>query len=863
MRAWINGRLVVDQRGPRPLTFDEDQVEVDLNAGENRLLVKVGVTDRRGAAARVLERGAIPPRLQEIAPSFQVEGTFLVIKSDLNSSQAAEARVTVQTLAAGGQILGEKTVSRGETVRFDFAEWPDGAYEIRAATRKPDGLRSAAHLAWFKGDAIAAARELIAAAAKADGSTPIGQTVQMLGAMTLDRLGKEGLAITGNPWWAIHAPLMEFAELKLEASGRKFARARSGGFYRLAWRDEVDGSPQFARAYLPIGYDPMKKTPLVVRLHGFNPANPDYVQWWSVDWRHSLADVDYGQGEGVIYLEPHGRGNSQYLGIGDQDVVRAIQEAKDHFMVDEDRVYLCGESMGGWGVWNIGTRHPELFAALAPIYGGSDYHSYLTEEQLAALNPISRFLFEKDSTQSSADALLHLPVMVLHGDADQAVNVEWSQYIVRMLARWAYDVRYVELPGYGHEDISRFPFIFDWFLTHRRDSQPRQVRLRSAELRHATAYWLTANAPARFDDFMVADAAVVATNTIRLDTKNILALTLAPGPKLIDSAKPVTLVWNGVAQTSAMQNGKIRLQGPDFRPSGHDKNARLPGSLGDLFNLPFAIVRGTASADAAMNEACRRQTDAVVKMWRDWQRQPPRVWGDSDISETEASHYSLLLIGGPEANLVTRRFAQELPLRIGHDSISIGDRAFAVSDGRVELIRPNPLNPERYVLVAAATSAEGMRLRPLDIRNSPFDFVIEDGRVASAGQKANRTELWVAGGWFDPHWALDDGRVQLGDPDARAQALRLRGPLEEGVLDTFVGDYELAPGGILRIRRAGNRLTGQAGQDPPVELVPAGENTFFIFDGSTVIVFAKDATSKVASFVATRPNMTLSGKRIN
>ncbi len=121
----------------------------------------------------------------------------------------------------------------------------------------------------------------------------------------------------------------------------------------------------------------------MVRLHGFNPANPAYIRWWNVDFRHSLADVEYGDGEGVIYLEPHGRGNTNYLGLGDADVLRAIAEARAHLNVDADRIYLCGDSMGGWGTWNVGTRHPDLFAALAPIYGGSDYHSYLREEELA------------------------------------------------------------------------------------------------------------------------------------------------------------------------------------------------------------------------------------------------------------------------------------------------------------------------------------------------------------------------------------------------------------------------------------------------------------------------------------------------
>lgn len=866
MRVWVNGTLVLDKHGPRPLTFDEDQIEVDLKAGDNLLLLKV--EQRTGPwsfSARVLERGAIPSRMQEIAPSFTVEGTTLIVKTDLNADHAAEEKVTVQAIAAGGKVLAEKTATRGERVRIDAIKWTDGAYELRCTTRQPDGLRYATHLAWYKGDAITAARELVTAGAKADVTTPSGQTVKMLADMVLDRLGKDGLAITGNPWWAIHSPLMEYAELKLEATGDKAARTHAGGFYRLAWRDDVDGSPQYARAYLPVGYDPAKKTPLVIKLHGYNPPNPEYVRWWAADSRHSLADVEYGKGEGIIYLEPHGRGNTQYLGLGDADVLRAIAEAKAHFNIDEDRIYLTGDSMGGWGTWNVGSRHPDVFAALAPIYGGVDYHSYLTEEQLAALNPLTRFMQEKNSTQAFADGLLNMPVMVLHGDVDRSVNVDWSRYNVRMLQRWGYNVRYVELPGYGHEDINRWPFIFSWFLEHRREAQPRHVRLRSAELQNASAYWVAVETPDRSDRFMLVDAEVVGSNTIRLDTQNISALTLSPGPKLIDPAQSVKVVWNGDGQTISLNDGKIRLRAAGLVTPVLAKNSRIAGPIGDILNTPFAIVTGTASADPAMNEVCRQKTDTLVAMWQDWQRQPPRVFKDSELSEADAVKYSLILIGGPDANLVTRKLADRLPLKLTKDTVTIGNRSFAATDARMQMIRPNPLNPQRYVVVVAAVSAASLRLwAPATLRAAQFDFTIEDSHVAGLGQQSDHTDFWVAGGWFDRDWAWDDALVHPGNIEARAKSLVLHGDLEAALLEPYVGRYEIAPGMAVTVTRTGSHLSAKVGEQPAMDMIPAGEDTFYFAEGPAIVVFAKDAMGRAISFNSSQQNgRDFSAKRID
>jgi predicted esterase len=865
VRVWVNGALVLDRRGPRPLTFDEDQVEVDLKAGENALLIKLEQRSGYWAfAARVLEAGALPSRAQEIGPSLTVESpTALVIKTDLNASRSTEPKVTVQAVAAGGTVLAEQVAARGESVRFDPSRWPDGACEIRCTTQKPDGLLFATHLPWYKGDALAAARELVAAGWKADLHTPDGMTIKMLADLVLDRLGKDGLSVTGNPWWAIHAPLMEYAELKLEATGQKFVRERAYGFYRLAWQDEIDGSPQFARAYLPGNYDRSKKWPLVIKLHGYNPPNPVYVRWWAADSRHNLADVEYGKNEGLILIEPHGRGNTQYLGLGDQDVVRAIQLAKEHFNVDEDRVYLTGESMGGWGTWNIGTRHPELFAAIAPIFGGVDYHSSLTDEQIAGLPPLARFLQEKSSSWAQADDLLNLPVFVHHGDVDQSVNVDWSRYGVRLLQRWGYNIRYMEMPGYGHEDLNQFPNLFAWFLTQRRVVQPRHVRVRSAELQNASAYWVTVGQFDRPDRFMVVDAEVCAPNTLRVDTQNVLALTLSPGTQLVDPTKPVKVVWNGAVQTTAVKDGRIALRAQSYQAPGLVKNARIAGPIGDIFNTPFAIVTGTASADPAMNEVGRQKAQALADFWKEWQRQPPRVYKDSELSDSDAARYSLILIGGPDANLVTRKLADQLPLGMAKDQIALGGRSFTAIDARVQLIFPNPLNPQRYVLVAAASSVAGMQFwSPASLRRAEFDFTIEDGHVAGIGQQADRSALWVAGGWFDRAWQVDENLVYDGKPTERSKSALLLGAVSPSSLKPYVGRYEISPGQVVAIEQTGNRLFAKMGEAPPMDLLPAGDDRFYVAEGPTLVVFEKGSSGNVVSFTSSQNGQEFVGKKI-
>ncbi len=868
IRVWVNGTQVLDRRTRRQLAFDEDRVEVELKKGENSLLVKL--EQRAGTwtfSARVLEAGAVPPRIQEIGPSlFSDSATAISVRTDINSDHAAQDKVTVQVVGAGGREFASRIAPRGETVHFDGAGWPDGAYEIRCATRRLNGLLYVAHLPWYKGDAIAAAQRLVAAAQEADAHRPAGFTTKMLADMVIDRLGKEWKSITGNPWWAIHSPLMEFEELNLEAAGKP-ARVRPYGFFRLAYRDEVDGSPQFCRVYLPGGYDAQKKWPLVVRLHGYNPANPDYVRWWSADLRHNMADVEYTGGQGIIYMEPHGRGNTQYLGLGDQDIMRVVQLAKKQFSVDDDRVYLMGESMGGWGTWNVGTRHPDVFAAIAPIYGGSDYHAELPEEELGRLKPLDRFLLEKNSSWAMAEDLLHTPVLVHHGDADQSVKVDYSRYGVRLLERWGYNVRYIELPGYGHEELNVFANVVNWFLGHRRVSNPARVRIRSAELANASAYWVKVEQSAGPNEFMVADAEVVGPNTIRVDTRNVVRLSLSPGAPLIDPARAVKVVWNGDASTRKLESGRMELHAQGGDRAAAEKIAGIAGPIGDIFNTPFAIVTGTAAADPAMKDVCRAKGEALAKFWKQWQRQPARVFQDSELSDADAARYSLILIGGADANLVTRRFASKLPVEIGPDHVSIRGRSFVASDARVQAIFPHPLNRQRYVLVVAATSADGMFFWVPDrVQGTAFDFTIEDGHMAGGNQRMSAADMWVAGGWFDQRWQLRDDLVFAGDTEARSKAVVLHAPqpgrqIDQKVLDACTGEYEIAPGVVLKIKRQDRRLIGQVNAQQTLELFPVSDVEYFIVEGPVKLVFQKDASGKVVSLKAWQNGQEFSAKK--
>ena len=774
--------------------------------------------------------------------------------------------MTAEGLAPGGTIVASGRAPRGRKLTLDASGWPDGPYEVRFTTTTASGKTWATHLPWFKGDARAAAAAVVEKARGVDVKTPAGKTRRMLADLVLDRTGGDVAKAGPEALRRTHAAVLESAELDLEAAG-KTGRVRAHGFVRLAWVDDVDGSVQFCRAYLPPSYRPDRRAPLIVQLHGYNPANPEYIRWWAVDSRHhAIQALDRGD-DGPVTIEPHGRGNTSYRGFGEKDVLRAIAEAKKALAIDEDRVTLMGDSMGGWGTWQVATRNPEVFAAIAPVFGGADYRAQLEKAVLTKLTPAERFLQERRSSWAQAEGLLNVPILVSHGDADKAVNVEYSRWAVRMLQRWGYDVRYHELPGRGHEDMKVQPGIWEWLLQHRRQTHPRHVRVRAADLPSAHAYWVRLTRAERPMDFLVADAEVIGKNRLRLDTRNVSAAELLPGP-LVDASMPVEVIWNGQARSITPHEGRLELRAEGRAPAALEKTDRLAGPFEDAANTPFAIVLGTIARDPEMRRACEWKLKAFVAFWRDWQKVEPRVFQDTGISDADAARYSLLLIGGPGENAVAKRLAGRIPLAVRPDAIVVDGKAFPAADAGVSLVYPSPLNPERYVAVLAGTSAGGLWFA--DWQNGEWDFQIVDGRSAAAaaldppGQFPERGR--IVSGDFDERWRLDESFVVRGDEALRAKATPMVAPrpvtLPAAALDRVTGTYEIPGGPRVRVFREGSRLMGAQEGQGSGELVPESETEFFVIGESIRLAFEKDAAGKATAMIVKLPGQEIRANRV-
>lgn len=759
---WLNGKLIHRRIMTRGMFPDNDLIQIDFQAGENHILVKVEqaiefwafmlriVEDEE--AARLQPQREMPTRLWP-AVIRDTDANTLAIATDCgwDVPPRLQTPVEVTVTGIGGALIARQTVPYRQQAVFNVTKWTDGPYDLACTMTRADGKALAARRSWYKGDALAATRQILDTAPPRTSDKPDDLIHNLLVDIITSRLGEKLQSAGAGSMEFVYPLLMDFAEMRQEQAGGVGPRHGSS-LVRLAYRDETDASPQFARAYLPQRYDPAKKWPMIVVLHGSQPGNPLYINSLGAWWRFDTLYDDCG----AIMLYPNGRGNISYRGAGENDILKCIALAKARLSIDDDRVYLTGGSMGGSGTWLIGTHYPELFAAIASVYGGWDYRVTDDQKEIDAMSPAERFRTECGGTFAQLDSLRTTPVFSTHGERDGTVPVGNSRYAVSQLQRWGYDVRYWEVAGKGHEPLGTEYFINDWLLQHRRDANPRRVSLRSGELKFAAAHWVRIDQRQEQLAFMQADAEIIAPNAIRLDTENVRALTLSPKHPLIDPAKPVRIIWNGTElRNEQMTNGRITLRVAGYTPTPDEKRATLEGPISDAQAQPFAIVIGTTSLDPLMRELCVVRARELIQSWERRLHWTPRVFPDIAMSDPDIARYSLLLIGGPADNLVTRKLADKLPLTIAADGITLVGKHIAARDAVMQMVYPHPLNPERYVVVVAATSAAGM-YQVNRLRND-VDFEVLD---------AHRT--FVARGAFDHSWHMQDRYTEFGDEKLRA-----------------------------------------------------------------------------------------------
>ena len=209
---------------------------------------------------------------------------------------------------------------------------------------------------------------------------------------------------------------------------------------------------------LPVNYDKnrSKKWPLMIYLHGglqsptIDGLKQDFLPY----------QMNHGMELPFIVVSPlcnTGLWNVGILNFLLEDVLAA-------YRVDEDKVFLTGHSLGGYGTWEWAFDNPEKFAAIVPVSGCSN---------------------EED--RKIAWKLRNTPIWLFHGDTDEVVEIDCNVEIAQSLENYGGNLKFTKYRNTGHdtwEQTYRNKDLYQWLLRQDRNKNvPKKIQLKENTLK--------------------------------------------------------------------------------------------------------------------------------------------------------------------------------------------------------------------------------------------------------------------------------------------------------------------------------------------------------------------------------------------
>jgi len=538
---------------------------------------------------------------------------------------------------------------------------------------------------------------------------------------------------------------------RTERVARELARAESleenpkvgipilPGLHERAYFSPVDGSVQPWVYYLPRERAPSSgsKWPCIVFLHGYAPMLHE-GNWLELMIPQELFEM--GEALGWVVLLPFGRGNVDYLGVGERDVMDVLDRAVPRLGLDSRRIVLSGISMGGAGAWCIASHYPDRFAAVMPLAGRSDYFLW-RRDPIYRSRLARRYLADLDYLWARRENVLGLPAFLVHSKDDPLIMTEQSTKIHAELERRGSPCKLVLYEKEGHWVASRAfqeKETMRWLkeLPPRKRSEVGYFSTFSPD--YGQAFGLSIDRMTQWTkkaeihwneepDEILLSARNVAEIQVDLDhfipPHDNRSLRFSPMPSFTHrSGSKVTVLW----------------EAPE---AGISKRPGLSGPIRQVYAEPFLAVFGEGKSEQLYKRFARA--------WQGFAHGEPRGKKDTRVTEADIERYHLVLFGGVGENLWVKRLEEHLPILWEETTCRVGGRSWKGQRLGLSLVYPSPLKQGKLI-VWNAGEIWGLGMEPNHLMDYLPDFVVFAPELERDG--SNRV---LCSGFFDSQWNLD------------------------------------------------------------------------------------------------------------
>ncbi len=555
-----------------------------------------------------------------------------------------------------------------------------------------------------------------------------------------------------------------------------FIYVRDNGMFFRTYRSNLDDSVYPYALYLPEGSPGSSSGwPLVVSLHGAysNHANnmkrlfgignragePDELAFFTLPVWPELPRIP-----GIVVC-PWGRGTMSYHGPGARDVLDVIRLVRENHPVDPERISITGLSMGGNGTWETALRHPDLFAAAVPVCPPIDFDldGPVKEALLGKKEKfpyIEKILARNQITNWAANAR-SFPVHIHHGNDDPGVPISHSEKMVAALEAVGIKAPLTRYDNVGHnawDPAYKNCQTLIKLLGARREKPDEEFSFTTCRYENARYDWIEIERFEKYGDYATVEARFESNPPgISLKTSNVAVICLdllhlpevKPGSRIEITAGS----GKGGINVAVPKAGPVRLavQGTGFSlltPSPGLKGAPvkrkgLEGPIYQSISDRVILVYGTGGSDNSdLQQALR---------FADWGELPDVhfiIKPDSEVTESDIMGSHLVLFGDERSNKLIGRINMMSPVRFDGDRVVAGGDRYPKDNVSFKCVFPNPLNPERLVLLNFAEEWDYSNMWSFQgiIKNLPDYFIYRRGASQPFGSEV------LKAGFFNENW---------------------------------------------------------------------------------------------------------------
>jgi predicted esterase len=308
----------------------------------------------------------------------------------------------------------------------------------------------------------------------------------------------------------------------------------------------------------PIEYHPDRSYPMILALNaeGWKPEG-------EADWWGGTADrPGMSQRNGYIVIAPEYATETQtdydYSAHVHELVLNVINDARRHFNIDSDRIYIAGHGMGADAALDIGFAHPHLFAGLISISGTFDKYCKFTA-----------FNAKK------------LPMYIINGELEREHVIANNTRELQKMMQGNFPVIYAEITGRGHEHFfSEIGRLFEWMPRHKRTPWPDAIDAKALRPTDNQYWWWEFRSIPKGNALPVWPDEKTRINPLTLDGKvhrdsNVMILrcgasehTIYLHPQLVDFDKRLAIRINGGQKFNDFLKPEMGTMLEDFRVRG-------------------------------------------------------------------------------------------------------------------------------------------------------------------------------------------------------------------------------------------------------------------------------------------------------